>query len=203
LGGPVIAASHPPKNNAGTISGSGVIQNSSVAIWDMRPVGKSTTRRVVKVTRIKGTGQGTQLSVEIDTLQIDGQDNYGCPRTGAIIVKDAATSTEGKIEPSGSDLALAERRTASNPLTKHESDLLFQLATTPKASFVKLAKALNWHGDTGKPNDSRVKNTMGKLAQRDLVTQDPEGRYYLTETGQHIAGTLPRPSDALIDAKAA
>jgi len=199
LGGPVIAASHPPKNNAGTISGSGVIQNSSVAIWDMRPVGKSTTRRVVRVTRIKGAGQGTQLSVTIETLQIDGRDNYGCPRTGAIIVKDAATSTEGKIEPSRSVLALAETGTASDPLAKYESDLLFQLAATPKASFVKLAKALNWYGETGRPNDSRIKNTMGKLARDGLVTQDRDGRYYPTESGHHAVATLPRPG-TLIDA---
>src|SRR5258708_34029943 len=35
LGAPIVIAAHPPKGNNGTISGSSVIENSSVAIWEL------------------------------------------------------------------------------------------------------------------------------------------------------------------------
>ena len=201
LGGPVIAASHPPKNKSGTIMGSGVIQNSSAAIWSMDEVGKSTTRRSVEVTRIKGPGLGTKFSFRIEKGEISGKDNYGCARTGAVLVKDGSVPTARKSEPLGSDVA---SETVSEGLGKHESALLLQLAVTPKLSFVKLAEMLQWEGAMGKPNGSRVKNTMGKLAERGLVTQDRDGSYFLTETGQRAAATTRRkPADTSTEAKAA
>ena len=143
LGGPVIAASHPPKNNAPTIMGSGVIQNSSVAIWNMDQARKSTTARNVEVTRIKGSGLGTKLVVRIEKVEISGKDNYGCPRTGAVLVKDGSISTARKAEPLEGDVAPAN---APEALGEHESALLLESADTPKLSFVKLAEALLWQG---------------------------------------------------------
>jgi hypothetical protein len=51
LNGPVVAAAHPPKNSKGTIHGSGVIQNASVAIWNMEKKKKSELRTVKVILR--------------------------------------------------------------------------------------------------------------------------------------------------------
>jgi hypothetical protein len=183
LGGPVIAASHPPKSKNTTISGSGVIENSSVAIWQMQPVGKSTTLRQVKVTRIKGTGLGTQIPVVIKTLKIEGHDNYGMPRTGAVLLRDNGTPSLDQKWPEEQD----------NPLTHNEGSLLCQMRATPGLSFARYADRLNW-----KPNDSdsRVKNTMRTLAKRGLVTKKEDERYYPTEAGETAAAaTCPKLGD--------
>lgn len=207
LGGPVIAAAHPPKAKGKvlTILGSVVTENRSAAIWQIDRSKKSLNdlHRTLSVIRNKSGGEGTTIPVRILKMEIDGTDNHGNPRTGAIIVRDDATSNREKIALSGSDTTLADAATASGSLTEHETDLLFQLTATPKLSFVKLAEALRWQGATGKPNDSRVKNTMGKLAERGLVTQDLEGSYYPTDAGQRIAATFPRSGDPLTDAEAA
>lgn len=182
LGGPVIAASHPPKAKSGTISGSGVIENSSVAIWLMTPVGQSKTHRQVTVTRIKGAGQASHVSVHIEKRQIDGQDNYGCPRTGAVLVNDGAKSSPA--------LSFSKDERSAPGLDLHEKQLLLAMTDYSGKSFVKLAEALGWQGENGKPNDSRVKNKMKKLARLRLVSQGTEGSYVQSEAGVALALSL-------------
>jgi hypothetical protein len=202
LGGPVIAAAHPPKGKGKvlTILGSIITENRSAAIWQIERLPKTSLndpRRKLSVIRNKSGGEGSSISLRILKVEIDGTDNHGKPRTGAVIVQDAAISKQKRIELSGPDKGSAT--SSDQPLSENESALLCQLVAAPKLSFVKLAEALGWQGATGKPNESRVKNTMGKLADHGLVTKDPDGSYYPTEAGQKIATTLPKQGDHVSD----
>ena len=131
LGGPVIAAAHPPKGKAKalTVLGSGVTENRSAAIWQLERLPKASLddpRRILGVTRNKSGGEGTRIPVKILKIEIDGTDTHGCPRTGAIIVKDTAPLIREKIARRWSDAA-----PATDPLPKNERELLSQLAATP------------------------------------------------------------------------
>ncbi len=182
LGGPVVVASHPPKGNAATINGSGVIQNSSVAIWDMRPVSKSSTSRTVTVTRIKGPGQGTVLAVKIVTREIEGKDNYDCQRKGVVLVKDLGSVPREWLAEENTPVIV--------PLSPHAKSLLLQVAENPNLSFVKHAEKLGWIGATGKPNDSRVRNLMRELSERGFVTKSDGSSYIVTKDGSAMVQKL-------------
>lgn len=175
LGGPVVIASHPPKNNPATINGSGVIQNSSVAIWTMMPVKKSTTVRTVSVTRIKGAGQGTDLSVAIVAKEIEGKDSFGCQRTGAVLVR--------REREMPSDWPVMTKVSNTKALSSDALELLKRVAENPNLSFVKQAEGLHWFGHMGTPNESRVKNRMEELKKRKLVVKSAEGSYIVSSEG--------------------
>jgi len=180
LSGPVVAASHPPKGNRTTISGSSVIENSSVAIWPMEAENNSPTRRRVTVTRIKGAGMNSQISVRIETRQIDGYDNYDLPRTGAVLLKNVSSLSIANTQ------ALSGRVAELSP---EEEALLVSMLDKPCLSFVKRAEAMGLFGTTGKPNESHVKNKTAKLKDRGLVAQgicEGDG-YGLTESGVSAA----------------
>jgi AAA domain len=179
LGGPVVAASHPPKGNMTTISGSGVIENSSVAIWKMEP--KSNSQRQVTVTRIKGAGQGSQILCHIETRVIDGLDNYGCARKGAVLLKDELGI--GALKP------LVHPNMESALHGPDEEALLISMLDQPCLSYVKRAEAMGLFGATGKPNESHIKNKTNKLKERGYVCQGKcEGdSYALTDTGVSAA----------------
>ena len=180
LGGPVVAASHPPKGRSNTISGSGVIENSSVAIWQMDAESGSTTRRRVTVTRIKGAGLGSKISVRIKTRQIDGYDNYGLQRTGAVLLTNDISLAVNRSSMPSADEA---------DLSPEEEALLVSMLDKPCLSYVKRAEAMGLYGSTGRPNESHVKNKTNKLKERGLVEQGKcEGdSYSLTENGVSAA----------------
>jgi hypothetical protein len=182
LGGPVVVASHPPKGNAGTINGSGVIQNSSVAIWDMRPIGKSGTSSTVTVTRIKGAGNGTKIELRRVTQEINGTDNYGCQRKGAVLMKD------------GRPISPGQRPMVEASLTPDGSALLLEVTENPCLSSVKHADRLGWIGDEGRANESRVKRAMEQLRGIGLVRKSDKGSYIATSTGAALAHTLRESS---------
>lgn len=86
VGGPVVAAFHPPKHNPSTISGSLVIENDTTAIWHLT-VGDGGVRRL-EVTRIKGKGLGNKLHMEFKTVPLGERDQFGDECTGAVAVSD-------------------------------------------------------------------------------------------------------------------
>ena len=177
LRAPVVIACHPPKSNKGTVLGSSVIENSSVAIWQMDRFGPLGAQRKVQVTRIKGAGEGKQLFCRIDTVGIGGTDPYDCPLKGAVLI--------GNEQLPG---AITTGRFADQDIPdQHEQDLLVDMLNKPNLSFVKRAESLEWKGETDKLNASRVKNKMKNLKGRGLVTKTKNGNYVLTEQGQEAA----------------
>lgn len=82
LGGPVVIAFHPPKNNEGTITGSMVIENSTTSIWSV--VHDSFCRRMTN-ERIKGKGEGMFQRFRWDSIKTGKQDQWGKDVTSPIL----------------------------------------------------------------------------------------------------------------------
>jgi AAA domain len=184
IGGPVIAAAHPPKAKGKvlTILGSVVTENRSAAIWQLdRFPGKSLTnrQRTLSVIRNKSGGEGSSISLTVFQLPIDGIDSHGSRRTGAVVVKDGTT------------LSLSTASPSDGALDPEEEALLISMYDAPCLSFVKRAEAMDLQGSTGKPNDSHIKNKTTKLRGRGYVTNEgvceAGDSYGLTELGTDLA----------------
>ena len=141
LSGPVIAAAHPPEREKvrRQFMGSSVIENSSVAIWQMRRIAPKNfvdLRRMVLVRRNKSGGEGEQIAVKIVAVEIPGPKNFDKPLTGAVIVRDQLNGQKAltKVEP------------ISTTVDPEEAALLLSMRADPCLSFVKRAKALGWQG---------------------------------------------------------
>ena len=83
LGGPVIAAFHPPKQDEHVILGSSIIENSTSAIWklsDNMQVGKK-----LEVTRIKAKGLGNAHYLDFKEIELDDMDDFGQLRSGVVV----------------------------------------------------------------------------------------------------------------------
>lgn len=72
--GPCLIAAHPPKANATTMAGSGIIENRSDAVWTVTNNGGV---RTVEVTRIKGAVEGQYKGVLFHNVEIAGFDKFG------------------------------------------------------------------------------------------------------------------------------
>lgn len=81
LGGPVVAAFHPPKDGSKTLLGSSVLENSTTGIWDIED---SNGARKMSVSRIKGKGIGNYILFDVHEVDLDEQDDFGKQRSGAI-----------------------------------------------------------------------------------------------------------------------
>src|SRR5262249_3181974 len=82
---PAIAAVHPPKHNEDTISGTGILRNSSVAVWKLERQGDSDTLLLVN-ERMKGPGEGEAIHLRrIRPVPIAGVDKWGYARTSVIL----------------------------------------------------------------------------------------------------------------------
>ena len=140
----------------------------------------------VTVTRIKGAGQGTQLVVRIEKLEIDGKDNYGCPRTGAVMLKDNQAST-----PSMSTTP----KYREHDLHPDDAAVLMLLSDKPGLSFAGIAETLNWVDGKRQPDRSRPQRSTTRLSNLGLVTIGDDGHYSLTEAGRAQAQKI-RARDA-------
>jgi hypothetical protein len=91
LGGPVVAAFHPPKDGSKTLLGSSVLENATTGIWDIED---SNGARKVSVSRIKGKGIGNYVLFDIGEVELGELDDFGLPRSGAIAKR--LGGTDGK-----------------------------------------------------------------------------------------------------------
>lgn len=92
LSGPAVVAFHPPKYSEHTIHGSAVIENSTTAIWQLE---ECVEGRQLKVTRIKGPGEGNFKKFKFHQVELDEKDSFGNNRKGLIPLKVAGTEDEG------------------------------------------------------------------------------------------------------------
>lgn len=76
--GPCIIAAHPPKGNANTMAGSGIIENRSDAVWNVEHIGGGV--RETKVTRVKGAPEGNHKTLQFDNVNIKGFDRFNRQR---------------------------------------------------------------------------------------------------------------------------
>lgn len=86
LRGPAVIACHPPKHDdsAATIAGSGVIENTSTAIWTLT---QETAGKRLEVKRIKGDADGQYLLLDFSVVDLGVRDKFGLARTGVVPVK--------------------------------------------------------------------------------------------------------------------
>ena len=88
---------HPPKSNKKTISGTGIQENISQGIWRLAPKGTvkepDKARLLLKVDRIKGPGEGSEIHLNRSVVEIAGKDQWGHPKTSAVLELDSNTST--------------------------------------------------------------------------------------------------------------
>jgi hypothetical protein len=98
LNAPLVIAAHPPKGDkkGGTVSGSGVVDNASAALWSIQRIPKADLkdpRRKASVLRNKSGGEGSAVNLHIESVDIPGPESFGKPLTGAVVVPDASLST--------------------------------------------------------------------------------------------------------------
>lgn len=108
LGGPAVAAFHPPKHDGNMVMGSSVIENSTSAIWTM------TEQHGVKrleVSRIKGKGHGNYMAFKFKEVALGEVDDFGQPVTGVVPIKIAGSAA-------GSQDAADEDQVARDDLAK-------------------------------------------------------------------------------------
>lgn len=91
LKGPALVAFHPPKGNEDTIIGSTVIENSTVAIWNMK---MGATGRRLEVERMKGRGEGNYQLFNFQSVDLGDEDKWGRPYTGIFPEKIGGLETE-------------------------------------------------------------------------------------------------------------
>lgn len=109
LQGPVIAAIHPPKNNPDTISGTGILWNSSVAVWKLEAEGGDMDALTLTNERMKGPGEGETIHLRrIRPVPIGGKDQWGYPRTSAILKPRKATNDRLALVRKAREEMLAE-----------------------------------------------------------------------------------------------
>lgn len=81
LNGCALIAFHPPKGNEETITGSAVLENSTVAILHINTVAGG---KRLAVKRIKGRGEGNYFTFNIMEVPVGGIEKDGKPITGVI-----------------------------------------------------------------------------------------------------------------------
>jgi hypothetical protein len=84
LGGPLVAAFHPPKDGRNTILGHSVIENSSTAIWQVTEDKTIPLRIKLEVTRIKGSGRYNHRSVEFQVVNTGLTNEFGTPEDAVV-----------------------------------------------------------------------------------------------------------------------
>ena len=95
LKGPAVVSFHPPKHDSSVVLGSSVIENSSTGIWTL---GDSSEGKQLKVTRIKGPGEGDHTSFRFDQIGIGKYNQHGKERTGIVPVKVGGSTQEETLE---------------------------------------------------------------------------------------------------------
>jgi hypothetical protein len=91
--GPCIIAAHPPKANSNTMSGSGIIENRSDAVWNIVHIGAGV--REATVTRIKGAPEGTHAKLRFNSVDINGADRFGRQRRSVYTVFNGGSGRDG------------------------------------------------------------------------------------------------------------
>jgi hypothetical protein len=123
LGGPVVAAFHPPKDGSKTLLGSSVLENSTTGIWDIED---SNGARKVSVSRIKGKGIGNYVLFDVHEVDLGEEDDFGKQRSGAIAkrlggTEELAVKSENLRKTVAEIISeIAEWRKANDPTTKRK-----------------------------------------------------------------------------------
>jgi hypothetical protein len=123
LGGPVVAAFHPPKDGSKTLLGSSVLENSTTGIWDIED---SNGARKLSVSRIKGKGIGNYVLFDVHEVDLDEQDDFGKQRSGAIAkrlggTEELAVKSENLRKTVAKIISeIEEWRKANDPTTKRK-----------------------------------------------------------------------------------
>lgn len=90
LNGCAVIAFHPPKGNEDTITGSAVLENSTVAIMQIT---SGLGNRKLAVTRIKGRGEGNYFTFRLEAVEVGGVEQDGAPITGVIPAWNGGNTT--------------------------------------------------------------------------------------------------------------
>lgn len=89
LKGPCLISAHPPKSDHKTMAGSGIIENSSDAIWQIETLPGNI--RKLSVPRTKGTPVGNYKTYQFLTIPISGVDRFGRQRESVVVHQMSGT----------------------------------------------------------------------------------------------------------------
>jgi len=81
VNGPAVASFHPPKHDSKVLMGSMVLENASVAIWEIEDKGNG---KKISVNRIKGPGEGNYKLLDFKTVGLGEFDEFNRERTGLV-----------------------------------------------------------------------------------------------------------------------
>jgi hypothetical protein len=115
--GPSIGAFHPPKNNADTISGSSLIENTSHAILQVADVGAGN--RILRSTRIKGAQEGKEIVFVMNEVGIGGENRFGKENKSVVMKATGGTgqSNTGETAEKENAIILAVQTYLSETVT--------------------------------------------------------------------------------------
>lgn len=94
--GPSIVAAHPPKGNEDTMSGSGILENRSDAIWKI--FDDEAGVRKMGILRIKGASEESNIKFAMTKIPISGFDESGARRISIVAERRGTTTADGKTE---------------------------------------------------------------------------------------------------------
>jgi hypothetical protein len=176
LGAPIVIAAHPAKGGGTDAMGSSVVGNATGAQWHAGCVGKggalvpcqgkpSGTLRGFRVVRNKGTAPDAQFVARIEGQQIGGEDAYGRPYSGGILVL-----SEAKTVPT---ISLTPMRSDRSHLA-----VLRLLRDRPGISLAGMATELG-------RSKSQVQRDVEALATEGYAA-NPSGHYAPTDSGNAL-----------------
>lgn len=178
INAPVVLAAHPPKNGGDDPLGSSVMGNATGSMWEIRcanSTGKTVkgkndanAKRVVRVTRHKGTAPEAKFSARIESVAIGGEDDHGRPYTGALLVKDKQIISHQASEP-------LVQSCATHP---DDRAVLKQITEQPGASYMEIAEPLKWTDSKGKADRSRAQRAVKRLVSQGLIAKGLDGHYH-------------------------
>jgi hypothetical protein len=151
LSAAIVVAAHPPKGvqtkgpnlKAFTISGAGVLENISQALWFINPQNAKQPDKLhikLECNRIKGVGEGSRILFERRVVPIAGLDTFGKQRTSVVLVQE-----QGK-----------RMKPVVSTKTKASADLKALLANRPDLSQGEIGEALGW-------SRNKVRYHLGRL----------------------------------------
>ena len=188
--GPTVAAFHPPKRGDLTISGSGVIENKTSAIWHLSD---QTHGKHLEVDRIKGRGEGNYVVMQFVDQAIEGEDEFGQPRLSQVAVRKGGTELTEAQQAQQDAKKAAYARLICDRLTTWDTEADGSPVVATMAKLIAGEKVdVDGKAHTLPGIDQLRKNVLPKMFDGDGFDLGDGKRLALIQFGKPVAGKESR-----------
>ncbi len=208
--GPAVMACHPPKDDSTTIMGSGLMENTSSALWLIDPTYTSGTKLIC--TRIKGAASGSWAAFKHHNVPLGVTDRFGREMTGRIPNKisgseeplsDAMLQMNAAIRHAYAKLILellceAEDKDPEN-FSKNR-DRFFTMKDTANRIAIEHSSRLKELRDAGETGELKASHLTARLTEMFRSNSTPEildngvSLVFGTKTFEHGRTTVDIPT---------